>query len=84
VLLHYPADIRRRIDHRWRTRAAAAATRSAAAISAAALSGSAATCPLCREPAAIAHRHRSGAAIRAHWLCAPCGAVWTTTPRLAG
>jgi len=82
VDLDYPADIRRRIDRKWRARAARAAV--AARARRAPARHDPATCPLCRERAAVASTERKGGLLRRHWLCAPCGFVWTTTARLAG
>ena len=77
--LNYPVDIRRRIDRKWQQRSARA--RSPARLSRQRLESS---CPLCRRYviAPVASVFRGSGLIHHHWLCTPCGYVWTTAVRM--
>jgi hypothetical protein len=83
VDLVYPVDICRKIDRQWQRRASAARPRARPTRRAA----DDRVCPLCHAPvpiAAAASTHLEPGLIHHHWLCVPCGCVWTTVARLPG
>jgi hypothetical protein len=83
VALAYPIDISRKIDRKWQRRLDAASMRTPAWKN----EGHAADrrCPACGVPAPIApiaSAFLGAGLVHHHWLCDPCGHVWTTAVRM--
>jgi hypothetical protein len=79
-VLDYPLDIRRKIDRKWQQRVAPVRTTVPKHAIVEAW-----RCALCHAPAPITPirpDYLGAGVIHHHWLCAPCGQVWTTAVRM--